>query len=77
MFYAVPFTVFENNSDMMFDSTNFSIAVMTDKGFEKVSSNHVKYNYACNKEVSFQCDKGRKEASDDYPGKSWRSYQIY
>ena len=31
---------------MMFDATNFSIAVMTDKGFENVSSNHVKYNYA-------------------------------
>ncbi len=44
----------ENNSDMMFDATNFSIAVMTDKGFENVSSNHVKYNYAWkyNKEVS-------------------------
>ena len=47
-FVAVPdySCLFENNSDMMFDSTNFSIAVMTDKGFEKVSSNHVKYNYA-------------------------------
>ena len=51
---------------MMFDATNFSIAVMTDKGFEKVSSNHVKYNYAWkyNKEVSG--DKAEKEASDDY-----------
>lgn len=36
-FVAVPdySCLFENNSDMMFDSTNFSIAVMTDKGFEK------------------------------------------
>ena len=67
-FVAVPdySCLFENNSDMMFDSTNFSIAVMTDKGFEKVSSNHVKYNYAWkyNKEVSG--DKAEKEASDDY-----------
>lgn len=64
-FVAVPdySCLFENNSDMMFDSTNFSIAVMTDKGFEKVSSNHVKYNYAWkyNKEVSG--DKAEKEAS--------------
>ena len=67
-FVAVPdySCLFENNSDMMFDSTNFSIAVMTDKGFENVSSNHVKYNYAWkyNKEVSG--DKAEKEASDDF-----------
>ena len=67
-FVAVPdySCLFENNSDMMFDSTNFSIAVMTDKGFENVSSNHVKYNYAWkyNKEVSG--DKAEKEASEDF-----------
>lgn len=67
-FIAVPdySCLFENNSDMMFDSTSFSIAVMTDNGFENVSSNHVKYNYAWkyNKEVSG--DKAEKEASDDY-----------
>lgn len=64
-FVAVPdySCLFENNSDMMFDATNFSIAVMTDKGFENVSSNHVKYNYAWkyNKEVIG--DKAEKEAS--------------
>ena len=67
-FVAVPdySCLFENNSDMMFDSTNFSIAVMTDKGFENVSSNHVKYNYAWkyNKEVIG--DKAEKEASEDF-----------
>lgn len=59
---------------MMFDSTNFSIAVMTDKGFEKVSSNHVKYNYAWkyNKEVSG--DKAEKRLQTII-WKSWRSYQ--
>lgn len=67
-FVAVPdySCLFENNSDMMFDATNFSIAVMTDKGFENVSSNHVKYNYAWkyNKEVTG--DKAEKEASEDF-----------
>ena len=67
-FVAVPdySCLFENNSDMMFDATNFSIAVMTDKGFENVSSNHVKYNYAWkyNKEVIG--DKAEKEASEDF-----------
>lgn len=39
---------------------------MTDKGFENVSSNHVKYNYAWkyNKEVIG--DKAEKEASEDF-----------
>ncbi len=38
--------LFEKNSDMMFDSLNFSIAVMTPEGIEEVHSNHTTYNYA-------------------------------
>lgn len=67
-FIAVPdySCLFENNSDMMFDSTSFSIAVMTDSGFEKVSSNHVKYNYAWKYNKNVSGDKAEKEASDDF-----------
>lgn len=47
-FVALPnySTLFENNTDSMFDSINFSIAVMTDSGFEDVGSKNLKYNYA-------------------------------
>ena len=38
--------LFEKNSDMMFDSLNFSIAVMTPEGIENFASNHTTYNYA-------------------------------
>ena len=38
--------LFENNSDMMFDATSFSVGIMTDSGFESVNSKHLTYNYA-------------------------------
>lgn len=39
-------TLFENNTDSMFDSVNFSIAVMTQAGFDAVGSHNMEYNYA-------------------------------
>ncbi|MGN0587669.1 MAG: hypothetical protein ACI4JF_10315, partial [Oscillospiraceae bacterium] len=47
-FIALPnySTLFENNTDPMFDSINFSVAVMTDSGFDSVGSKNVNYNYA-------------------------------
>ncbi len=38
--------LFENNSDMMFDSVNFGVGLMTQSGFEAFDSAHVRYNYA-------------------------------
>ncbi len=38
--------LFENNTDMMFDSINFSVAVMSNEGFESFGSKHYTYNYA-------------------------------
>lgn len=47
-FIALPnySTLFENNTDSMFDSINFSVAVMTDSGFDSVGSKNINYNYA-------------------------------
>lgn len=47
-------TLYENNTDSMFDSVNFSIAVMTDSGFSLVGSKNLKHNYAwrCNTEYA-------------------------
>ncbi len=38
--------LFEKSTDMMFDSINFTIAVMTKEGYEKFASTHIHYNYA-------------------------------
>lgn len=47
-FIALPnySTLFESNTDSMFDSINFSVAVMTDNGFDSVDSKNICYNYA-------------------------------
>lgn len=39
-------TMFENNSDTMFDSINFSVALVTDSCFEKLKDSRISYNYA-------------------------------
>ena len=38
--------LFEKSTDMMFDSINFTIAVMTKEGYEKFGSRHITHNYA-------------------------------
>lgn len=47
-FIALPdySTLFESNTDSMFDSINFSVAVMTDSGFASVGSRNISFNYA-------------------------------
>lgn len=39
-------TLYESNTDSMFDSINFSIAEVTDGGFAKLDSRKLNYNYA-------------------------------
>ncbi len=39
-------SLFENNSDMMFDSINFSVGIMTQEGFDSFGSERITYNYA-------------------------------
>ena len=38
-------TMFENNSDMMFDSINFSVALVTKRRFDLLKTARLKYNY--------------------------------
>jgi len=47
-FVALPdySTLFERNTDSMFDSVNFSVAVMTKSGFDALGSRNMEYNYA-------------------------------
>ncbi len=39
-------SLFENNTDMMYDVFNFGVAVMTAEGFDEFNSSHLYYNFA-------------------------------
>lgn len=67
-FVALPnySTLFESNTDSMFDSINFSIAVMTDSGFEAVGSKNLKYNYAWLYNEAYADDIEAAERSDKF-----------
>jgi putative ABC transport system permease protein len=58
--------LFENNTDMMFDSIHFSIAVMTKEGYEDVGSKNQFYNYAWMYQRTPSNEKEEKEQSDDF-----------
>lgn len=38
--------LFQNNTDFMFDTIKFGVAVMTDEGFETMGNSHIHYNYS-------------------------------
>lgn len=57
--------LFEKNSDMMFDSINFGVGIMTSNGFDGVKSKHISYNQAWKYNESVKGEKKEKEKSDD------------
>lgn len=59
--------LFEKNTEMMFNASNFTIAVVTDDGFEQLGINHVEYNYAWRyqEDIDRSDNKRNKEMSDD------------
>lgn len=58
--------LFENNTDMMFDSLTFCVAVMTPEGFENFGDDHLHYVYSW-KYINKPADESReKEISDDF-----------
>lgn len=57
-------TLFEKNTDPMFDSINFSVAVMTDSGYESIGSRNISYNYAWKYNTSYSDDIEAAELSD-------------
>lgn len=38
--------LFQNNTDFMFDSIKFGVAVMTDEGFQTMGESHIHYSYS-------------------------------
>lgn len=67
-FVALPdySTLFESNTDSMFDSVNFSIAVMTRSGFDSIGSRNMEYNYAWLYESAPADDIEAAERSDKF-----------
>lgn len=67
-FVALPnySTLYENNTDAMFDSINFSIAVMTDSGFGSVGSKNLSYNYAWQYNEDYNDDIEAAELSEKF-----------
>lgn len=58
--------LFENNTDMMFDSLTFCVAVMTDAGFESLGEDHLHYAYAWKYDKEPLDEREEKEVSDDF-----------
>lgn len=58
--------LFESNSDMMFDSVNFGVAIMTKAGYEGLTSGKLVYNYAWKYNKSPADDDAEKNMSDDF-----------
>lgn len=55
-------SLFENNTDMMFEARNFGVGVTTQKGFERISDRHIHYAYAW---------KYKNNPSDEAQEKDW------
>lgn len=55
--------LFQNNTDFMFDSIKFGVAVMTDEGFQTMGDSHIHYNYSWKYDTP-PADPNSKEAKD-------------
>lgn len=59
-------TLFESNTDAMFDSINFSVAVMTEEGFEAAAGKNFYENYAWVYEKPYMDDVEAAERSEKF-----------
>lgn len=57
--------LFENNSDMIFDATHFSVAIMTEDGFNSIDKDNPVYSYAYKYNKKPKNDIDEKKISDD------------
>lgn len=58
--------LFENNTDMMFDSLTFCAGIMTPEGFEKFGNDHLHYVYSWKYIHEPEDEREEKEISDDF-----------
>lgn len=59
-------TLYENNTDSMFDSINFSIAEMTDEGFGRLDERNLRYCYAWQYNSKYADDVEQAELSEKF-----------
>lgn len=57
-------TMYWNNNDLMFDSSQTGIAIVTDECFDRFNDDHLKYNYEWTYEKAPSDDKDEKTKSD-------------
>lgn len=57
--------LFRNNTDLMFDAQNFTVAVVDDSAFEKLSDKNLKYCYAWKYDKSDMSEAQKREKSDE------------
>lgn len=58
--------LFSDNSDMMFDSLKFGVAVMTEKGWENLGKKNIHYSYSWKYDKAPKDDIEEKEYSDEF-----------
>lgn len=58
--------LFSDNADMMFDSVNFGVAVMTEKALTQLDQNKLTYNYAWYYQKEPKDDAAQKKMSDRF-----------
>lgn len=56
--------LFKNHTDMMFDANKFTVSAVTDKAFDDLDQNKLKYNYAWVNDNRDLSDKEKSELSD-------------
>ena len=57
--------LFQNNSDTMFDAVKFSVAIVTDKGFQTLDKKACQYNYSWTYNKEPENEKSEKEVAED------------
>ncbi len=67
-FIALPnySTLYESNTDAMFDSINFSVAIMTDSGYDYVDSKKTSYSYSWKYNKEYEDDIEASELSEKF-----------
>lgn len=59
-------SLFSNNTDLMFDSIKFGVAITDDNFFDKLNSTAKKYSYAFKFNEAFEDEKEAKKKSDEF-----------
>ena len=58
-------SLFQNNSDTLFDAVKFGVAIVTDKGFQTLDKKACQYNYSWTYNKEPENEKAEKEVAED------------